>query len=39
VAPERIEVRGYGSEHPVATNDSEDGRRMNRRVEFNVLAL
>ena len=33
VDPERIRVRGYGPDHPVADNDSEAGRQLNRRVE------
>jgi outer membrane protein OmpA-like peptidoglycan-associated protein len=32
--PERIESRGYGSSKPVADNNTEDGRRKNRRVEI-----
>jgi len=27
-------VRGFGSEYPVASNDTSDGREMNRRVEI-----
>ena len=29
----RIEVRGYGEGYPVATNDTNEGRQLNRRVE------
>jgi outer membrane protein OmpA-like peptidoglycan-associated protein len=29
----RIEVRGYGEEYPVASNDTTAGRQLNRRVE------
>lgn len=39
ISADRVEVRGFGSEHPLAANDTEDGRRKNRRVEFSVLAL
>jgi type VI secretion system protein ImpK len=33
---DRITVRGFGSSAPVATNDTEDGRARNRRVEIIV---
>jgi outer membrane protein OmpA-like peptidoglycan-associated protein len=36
IDPRRTSVRGYGEEHPVASNDSENGRRENRRVEIIV---
>jgi outer membrane protein OmpA-like peptidoglycan-associated protein len=33
VEPKRIEARGYGPAFPVASNDTEVGRQLNRRVE------
>jgi outer membrane protein OmpA-like peptidoglycan-associated protein len=37
VAPERIDVVGYGSSRPIATNDTPEGRNQNRRVEVTNL--
>ncbi len=37
VAPERMEVIGYGQARPVADNESETGRAQNRRVELHVV--
>jgi OOP family OmpA-OmpF porin len=37
VASNRLTARGYGEEQPVASNDSSDGRALNRRVELKVL--
>jgi chemotaxis protein MotB len=33
LAPERLAVVGYGSSRPVASNNTKEGRRLNRRVE------
>jgi OmpA-OmpF porin, OOP family len=32
----RLSAEGYGSEHPVATNDTEEGRAQNRRIAVRV---
>jgi outer membrane protein OmpA-like peptidoglycan-associated protein len=34
---DRIVIRGYGAERPVADNNTEEGRRRNRRVEITIL--
>lgn len=37
LAAERIETAGMGMRQPVASNDTEEGRAQNRRVEFEVV--
>ena len=34
---DRVVVRGYGAERPLANNNTEEGRRINRRVEITIL--
>jgi outer membrane protein OmpA-like peptidoglycan-associated protein len=34
IAPERLSAEGYGQRKPVASNNTEEGRVLNRRVEF-----
>lgn len=38
VAPQRVVASGYGETMPVATNSSERGRQLNRRVEILLKA-
>ena len=37
IASERVQAKGYGESNPIATNDTEDGRKANRRTEFVIL--
>lgn len=37
IARERISSRGYGLNIPVATNETEEGRALNRRTELKIL--
>jgi len=37
IASARVQAKGYGETNPVATNDTEDGRKANRRTEFVIL--
>ncbi len=34
---ERLSAEGYGDQHPVASNDTEEGRQQNRRIAVRVL--
>jgi len=38
VNPTRFTIMGYGESQPVASNDTEEGRRLNRRVEVAIFA-
>ena len=35
--PSRLHARGFGESHPVASNDSDERRAQNRRVELNIV--
>ena len=38
VASSRLDSEGYGETDPVASNETEEGRQLNRRVEVVVVA-
>ncbi|MDD4857253.1 MAG: OmpA family protein [Candidatus Krumholzibacteria bacterium] len=38
VDPSRFTVMGYGESQPIATNDTDEGRQQNRRVELAIMA-
>lgn len=37
IEPDRIASKGFGESKPVATNDTDEGRQQNRRVEFVIV--
>ena len=37
ISSKRLKTVGYGKSKPIASNDSEEGRAQNRRVEFTIL--
>ena len=36
VDPSRMTAKGYGSDHPIADNSTEEGRQQNRRISLHV---
>ena len=37
IEPDRMTANGYGESRPIVTNDTPDGRTLNRRVEIDVV--
>lgn len=37
IKPEQVKIRGLGSKNPIESNDTAWGRKMNRRVEIEVV--
>ncbi|NLE89239.1 MAG: OmpA family protein [Myxococcales bacterium] len=37
ISEEMLTAKGFGSDNPIASNDTEEGREKNRRVEFNIV--
>lgn len=38
ISAERLVAKGYGLTKPIASNDTEEGRKLNRRTEFEILS-
>lgn len=38
VQADQVTAKGYGESRPLMSNDTEEGRERNRRVEFNVIS-
>jgi len=39
IATERLSYKGFGSENPIATNETAAGRALNRRTSFTITKL
>lgn len=39
VLPQRVSAYGYGENNPIASNATESGRRLNRRVEITIIPI
>ncbi|HTB06353.1 MAG TPA: OmpA family protein [Bacteroidia bacterium] len=38
IAADRLTFKGYGMDNPIATNETDEGRQLNRRTEFKITA-
>lgn len=39
ISAQRLRFKGYGQSRPIATNDTPEGRQLNRRTDFTVIGL
>lgn len=38
ISQDRLTYAGYGKDQPIATNDTDEGRQLNRRTEFKIIS-
>lgn len=39
ISKDRLEAIGYGETSPISKNDTKEGKKLNRRIEFNVKGI
>jgi outer membrane protein OmpA-like peptidoglycan-associated protein len=39
ISADRLTYKGYGEDQPISTNETENGRQLNRRTEFKILSM
>jgi outer membrane protein OmpA-like peptidoglycan-associated protein len=39
IAANRLTSKGYGEEEPISTNETDEGRQLNRRTEFKIISM
>jgi len=39
IDPTRLTYKGYGFSQPIASNETDEGRQLNRRVEFKIIGV
>lgn len=39
ISKDRLTYKGYGPSEPIAANDTDEGRQLNRRVQFEIIEI
>jgi len=37
ISADRISAKGYGQTNPIASNDTDEGKKQNRRIEAAII--